>query len=133
MLRADHHHRRTSPPKTVTGSFASANKTYDGTTDASATARSVAGTLPGDVVTLSGGTATFADKNVGTGKTVTLTGATLGGADAGNYALSVAPITTTAEHHRTRAHRLLRLGEQALRRHHGRLGHGTLGGRHAAR
>ena len=83
-------------PKTVTGSFASANKPYDGTTDASATARSVAGTLPGDVVTLSGGTAAFADKNVGTGKTVTLTGATLGGADAGNYALSVAPITTTA-------------------------------------
>ena len=56
----------------------------------------MAGTLPGDVVTLSGGTATFADKNVGTGKTVTLTGATLGGDDAGNYTLSAAPITTTA-------------------------------------
>ena len=35
--------------------------------------------------TLTGGTATFDNKNVGTGKTVTLTGATLTGADAGNY------------------------------------------------
>ena len=34
---------------------------------------------------LTGGTATFANKNVGTGKTVTLTGASLTGADAGNY------------------------------------------------
>ena len=66
----------------------------------------MAGTLPGDVVTLSGGTATFADKNVGTGKTVTLTGAVLGGADAGNYMLgsvdtttadiTAAPVTVTA-------------------------------------
>ncbi|MEI6601496.1 MAG: YDG domain-containing protein, partial [Comamonadaceae bacterium] len=36
-----------------------------------------------------GGTASgaFADKNVGTGKTVTVSGSTLGGADAGNYTL----------------------------------------------
>ena len=67
--------------KTVTGSFTSANKVYDGTTDASATARSVAGTVTGDVVTLDrrhGGLRR--PQNVGTGKTVTLlTGAVLGG------------------------------------------------------
>jgi outer membrane protein OmpA-like peptidoglycan-associated protein/5-hydroxyisourate hydrolase-like protein (transthyretin family) len=84
-------------PKPVTGSFTSANKIYDGTTDASATARSVAGTVTGEVVTLTGGTAAFADKNVGTDKTVTLTGAVLGGDDADNYTLSATPITTTAD------------------------------------
>ena len=43
----------------------------------------------GDVggVTLDGGTATFDAKDVGTAKTATLTGATLGGVDAGNYVL----------------------------------------------
>ena len=43
---------------------------------------------------LIGGTATFANKNVGTGKTVTLTGAVLAGADAGNYSLSSVATTT---------------------------------------
>ena len=36
----------------------------------------------------------FANKNVGTGKTVTLTGASLAGADAGNYSLSSVGTTT---------------------------------------
>ena len=51
--------------------------------------------LGGDVVTLNKA-AVFADKNVGTGKTVDLTGSTLSGAGAGNYALSLtgAPTTT---------------------------------------
>src|SRR5258708_38294623 len=58
--------------------------------------RSLSGTITGDVVSLTGGTATFADKTVGTGKSVTLTGASLSGADALNYVLdSVA--TTTAD------------------------------------
>src|SRR5204863_290270 len=42
-----------------------------------------------------GGTATFSDKNVGTGKTVTLTGASLTGADAGNYILDSVASTTS--------------------------------------
>jgi hypothetical protein len=47
-------------------------------------------------VSLTGGTAAFNDKSVANGKTVTLTGASLAGADAGNYVLdSVA--TTTAD------------------------------------
>ncbi len=202
--------RPTSPPKTVTGAFTADNKVYDGTTDATVATRSLVGTITGDVVTLSGGTATFADqerrhgqdrhpdrchasaaptpattswrsvgdhdrrhhrqdrltgavaadeqglrrhhrrhrplarsagrhaarrhrdpesaapatfadKNVGTGKTVTVTGATLGGADAGNYTLSA-----TADHHhgRTSPHSSITgsfaAGEQGLRRHHRR-------------
>ena len=38
-----------------------------------------------DTVTLDSSTGTFADKNVGTGKAVTVSGITLDGADAGNY------------------------------------------------
>jgi hypothetical protein len=48
-----------------------------------------------DAVTLVGGTATFADRNVGTNKTVTATGLALDGADAGNYTVN-ATATTTA-------------------------------------
>ncbi|WP_392544136.1 MBG domain-containing protein [Oryzobacter telluris] len=80
--------------KSLTGSFTSANKTYDGTTTATATNRTLTGVVGAEDVTLTGGTATFADKNVGTGKTVTLTGATLSGTQSGNYTLgSVATIT----------------------------------------
>src|SRR5207237_1902132 len=80
----------------VTGSFTASNKIYDATT-----AATVASSFPGtilltDVVTFTGGTATFNNKNVGTGKTVTLAGATLAGADAGNYNL-LSVNTTTAD------------------------------------
>jgi|GEM_PF-2282518 len=72
----------------ITGSFTAENKVYDGTANATVSGRSLTGVLPGDDVSLSGGTATFADKNAGTGKTVTLSGAVLAGTDAGNYTLS---------------------------------------------
>jgi hypothetical protein len=84
-------------PKSVTGSFIAANKVYDGTTDASIVDRLVTGTVAGDTVSLTGGAATFADKNVGTGKTVTASGFSLSGVDAGNYALQAGPWTTTAD------------------------------------
>jgi hypothetical protein len=71
----------------LTGSFTAANKKYDGTVSASVTGRSVVGKIGSDDVILSGGTATFADENIGTGKTVTLTGASLVGTAAGNYTL----------------------------------------------
>ena len=71
----------------VTGSFTAANKVYDGTAAATVTGRSLSGVVGGDDVMLTGGTATFSDKNVGVGKGVTLTGATLSGTDAGNYSL----------------------------------------------
>src|SRR6185436_7355764 len=59
--------------------------------------RSVSGAIGGDDVTLSGGTATFASKNVGTAKTVTATGLSLSGIDAANYQLASTTATTTAD------------------------------------
>ena len=41
-----------------------------------------------EAVTFSGQTGTFADKNVGTGKTVSVSGITLGGTDAANYTVT---------------------------------------------
>jgi len=81
----------------VTGITAD-NKVYDGTTDATinTTGATLMGVLSGDAVTLvtSGATGTFATKDVGTGKTVTVSGLALTGADAGNYVIT--PPTTTA-------------------------------------
>jgi hypothetical protein len=56
---------------------------------------SLSGVVSGDSVTLdvSGAVGTFDTKNVGTGKTVTVSGLLLTGADAGNYALTQ-PTTT---------------------------------------
>ncbi|MDP2856902.1 MAG: YDG domain-containing protein [Bacillota bacterium] len=81
---------------TVTGSFTAANKVYDGGTAATIASRSLTGVIGGDDVSLSGGSATFSDKNVGVGKTVTGTGFGLAGADAGNYQLASTTLTTTA-------------------------------------
>jgi uncharacterized protein YjbI with pentapeptide repeats len=81
-------------PKPLTGSFTAANKPYDGNTSATVTSRSVAVVVGTDDVSLTGGTATFADKNFGIGKTVTLTGATLAGVDKDNYTLSSVNTTT---------------------------------------
>ena len=79
--------------KSLTGSFTAPNKVYDGTTAATVNTPSLTGVISGDTVTL-GGTATFDNKNVGTGRTVTLNSPTLGGADAGNYSLtSVSTVT----------------------------------------
>ena len=81
-------------PKGLTGSFVAANKTYDGTTSATVNSRSLDGVVEPDVVSLTGGTAAFSDANVGTSKTVTLTGASLTGAASGNYTLSSVSTTT---------------------------------------
>ncbi|MFN8764943.1 MAG: beta strand repeat-containing protein [Pirellulaceae bacterium] len=80
-------------PKAIVGSFTADNKVYDATTDATVLTRTVT-PIAGDDLTLDGGTATFDTKNVGTGKTVTLAAATLGGADAGNYTLTSVNTTT---------------------------------------
>ena len=87
---------------TIGGSFTAGNKVYDATTDAAISTNSL--TLLGksgtDNVNLTA-VASFADKLVGTGKIVNLTGSSLNGADAGNYTLSfigaptaIADITT---------------------------------------
>jgi len=78
----------------VTGAFTAANKVYDGTANATVLTRSVVGAISGDAVSLTGGTAAFGDKNVGTGKTVTLTGAALSGTDAANYTLGLVATAT---------------------------------------
>lgn len=70
---------------TVTGTVSS-SKVYDGTTLATLTGGSVVGLVGGDVVTLEQ-VGHFADKNVGTGKAITVTD-TLTGAAAGNYSIS---------------------------------------------
>ena len=73
-------------PATLNGSFHAGDKVYDGTAAASITGEFI-NPLGTDDVSLSGGTATFADKNAGTNKDVTLLNAGLVGADVGNYTL----------------------------------------------
>ena len=77
---------------TVTGGLTPSNKTYDGTTAATLTigAPTLNGVVSPDDVTLNtdGATAAFADKNAGIGKTVQISGLTLGGAQAGNYTVT---------------------------------------------
>jgi hypothetical protein len=72
------------------------NKVYDGDADATF-ALDVTGEVSGDIVTATGGTGSFDDKNVGSGKTVTVSGYALAGADAGNYNLTNASDTDTAD------------------------------------
>ena len=88
--------------RSVTGSFTASDKVFDGNASATIATRSLnsfsgnVGKVAADVVTLTGGSATFDSASVGTGKTVTATGFTLSGADAGNYDLAAGPWTTTA-------------------------------------
>ena len=74
-----------------------ASKTYDAQTGATISGGVIA-PISGDAVTLdiSGRTGVFADKNVGASKSVTVSGYTISGADAGNYSL-VQPTGVTAD------------------------------------
>jgi filamentous hemagglutinin family protein len=81
---------------TITG-ITAANKTYDGTTSVTldtSGASFTGGVIPGDSLTIAGATGAFSDKNAGLGKTVTISGLTFGGADAGNYTLAATTATT---------------------------------------
>jgi hypothetical protein len=69
---------------------------YDGSTTATIASRSLSGVVGTDDVSLDGGTAAFADKDAGNGKTVTGTGFTLTGTDAGKYQLAPTTATTMA-------------------------------------
>jgi trimeric autotransporter adhesin len=80
---------------TVTATVTASDKVYDGTTNATLTNCTLTGVVSGDTVTCAG-TATFDTAAVGTGKTVTVNGLTLGGVAGGNYALSSPTATTTA-------------------------------------
>ena len=76
-----------------------ASKVYDGKTNATldTSKASLSGAISGDALAVVGGTGVFADKNAGIGKTVSITGLSLGGADAGNYTFSSTTATTTAD------------------------------------
>jgi phosphodiesterase/alkaline phosphatase D-like protein len=72
---------------TITGAVAS-SKVYDGTVSASVTGSTLSGKVGVDDVTLVLGTASFATKDTGTAKAVTVTGSSLFGAGVGNYSLT---------------------------------------------
>ncbi len=78
----------------ITGSITANDKVFDGTNTATIATRTLDGVISGDTVSYDGGTATFDTSAVGTNKTVTATGLTLGGADAGNYTVNTTAITT---------------------------------------
>src|SRR5439155_72262 len=89
-------------PATLSVSFQANNKIYDATTNAAiktSPAPSLVGVVSGDTVTLDGSSASasFANKSVGSGKTVTGSGFTKSGADAGNYVFASPQGTTTAD------------------------------------
>ncbi|HMP01703.1 MAG TPA: YDG domain-containing protein, partial [Gemmatales bacterium] len=82
--------------KQLTASVTADNKVYDGTTATTGSVGSLNGIIAGDTVNLTGTDSyDFADKNVGSGKTVMVSGLSLDGADAGNYIL--AALTGTAD------------------------------------
>ena len=72
------------------------NKLYDGNTTA-VVATLISNKLGSDIITIANTTATFADKNVGTAKVVTVSGISISGTDASNYALTSVTSTTNAD------------------------------------
>ena len=115
-------------PKSLTPNITVSNKIYDGTTGATIATRSLTGVVGSEAVSLNGGTASFADKNVGNGKTVTASGFTLAARMRATTSstrsppptsANITPATVTGHHGR----------QQGVRRHQGRhhrdpLGHG---------
>ena len=82
----------------VTGITAQ-DRTYDGTADASLDTGNAAftGRFGNDQLSVAAASGTFADKNAGDGKTVSIGNIVLGGADAGNYNLVSTTATTSAD------------------------------------
>ncbi len=71
------------------------DKVYDGTIAATLSGGTLSGgVITGDIVSVTGATGSFDNKNVGLNKTVTITGGTLAGEDSGNYTISGAGTTT---------------------------------------
>ncbi|MBR2695032.1 MAG: right-handed parallel beta-helix repeat-containing protein, partial [Thermoguttaceae bacterium] len=74
-------------PAALTVNFTAEDKAYDGTAAATVTGYELIGYYAGDDVTVTVNSASFADKNVGTDKAVTVDFAA-SGADASNYTIS---------------------------------------------
>jgi hypothetical protein len=86
----------TITPKSLGATYTALNKTYNGNLAASVSGASD-DIIGGDAVNFSNTSATFDTKNVGTAKTVTVSGIAISGADAGNYSLQSTSVTTTAD------------------------------------
>ncbi|HEY4697076.1 MAG TPA: YDG domain-containing protein, partial [Gallionella sp.] len=87
----------TVTPANLDVNVTAANKVYDATTSATLSGAAITA-LGADIVSLGGtGSGAFADKNAGTGKTVTISGNySISGMDAGNYNL-IQPAGATAD------------------------------------
>ncbi|MGK5051977.1 YDG domain-containing protein [Janthinobacterium sp. RB2P8] len=84
----------TITPRVLNASATGVDRVYDTSTNAGVTLRD--DRIAGDVLTLSNTSASFADKNAGSNKVITVKGIAAGGADAGNYSLASTTATTTA-------------------------------------
>ena len=80
-------------PLAITVGATGSNKVYDGNSTAGVTLAG-SGILAGDTISFSDGSATYSDKNVAAGKTITVNGITAGGADANNYSFNTSTTTT---------------------------------------
>ena len=80
----------------VTPVITASAKVYDGTLTATLTSETLSGVIGQDSVSLTGGVATFASKDVGSDITVTDVGLGLSGSAAGNYQLASTTATSTA-------------------------------------
>ncbi|WP_308922176.1 YDG domain-containing protein [Janthinobacterium sp. J1-1] len=83
-----------TPASLLVRATGAASRVYDTTTNASVTLGD--NRIAGDVLTISNSGASFADKNAGANKTVTVNGIALGGADAGNYIVNTTATTTAS-------------------------------------
>ncbi|WP_425253797.1 YDG domain-containing protein [Janthinobacterium sp. NFX145] len=84
-----------TPASLTLAGLSAAGKVYDGSTNAAVSA-TANGVLGQDVVSVVGGSGSFADKNAGAAKLVTASGFRLAGADAGNYTLETTGGTAQA-------------------------------------
>ena len=76
----------------MTVTVAAVSKTYDGTATATVTLSD--NRVSGDVLADNYTSANFADKNVGMAKTVSVSGISISGTDAGNYSYNTSATTT---------------------------------------
>jgi hypothetical protein len=85
----------TVAPRTLHVTATAANKVYDSTTGTYVTLQD--DRLAGDLLTVSAIAGVFDDPHVGTAKTVTVSGLSLSGPDAGNYVPASTTVFTTAD------------------------------------
>lgn len=84
-------------PKPVTPLVAISNKVYDASIVAAIGSRTLTGVVSNDNVSLVGGSASFTTKNVGTARSVNITGLSISGPDAVKYVLVSTNASTNAD------------------------------------